>query len=41
VAAVLLLRLAAGRVFRIAMLMYGKEPTWSEVRRWAWRGADE
>jgi ABC-2 type transport system permease protein len=35
VAAVLLLRLAAGRVFRIAMLMYGKEPTWSEVRRWA------
>ncbi len=24
----------AGRVFRLGMLMYGKEPTWSEVRRW-------
>lgn len=29
-----LLRRAAGRVFRLAMLMYGKEPTWAEVRRW-------
>lgn len=32
--AVLALRIAAGRVFRTAMLMYGKEPTWAEVRRW-------
>jgi ABC-2 type transport system permease protein len=24
----------AGRVFRVGMLMYGKEPTWGEVRRW-------
>lgn len=31
---VLLLRWVAGRVFRVAMLMYGKEPTWGEVRRW-------
>jgi ABC-2 type transport system permease protein len=31
----LLLRTAAGRVFRLAMLMYGKEPSWAEVRRWA------
>jgi hypothetical protein len=21
--------------FRLGMLMYGKEPTWAEVRRWA------
>jgi ABC-2 type transport system permease protein len=28
------LRRAAGRVFRLGMLMYGKEPTWAEVRRW-------
>lgn len=34
VAAILLLRIAAGRVFRLGMLMYGKEPSWSEVRRW-------
>lgn len=31
---VMLLRIAAGRVFRLAMLMYGKEPSWKEVRRW-------
>lgn len=24
----------AGPVFRTGMLMYGKEPTWGEVRRW-------
>jgi ABC-2 type transport system permease protein len=24
----------AGRVFRVGMLMYGKEPSWGEVRRW-------
>lgn len=34
IAGVLLLRIAAGRVFRLAMLMYGKEPTWAEVWRW-------
>jgi ABC-2 type transport system permease protein len=32
--AVWLLRRAAGKVFHLGMLMYGKEPTWSEVRRW-------
>ena len=34
-AAVALLRRAAGKVFALAMLMYGKEPTWREVWRWA------
>jgi ABC-2 type transport system permease protein len=34
-AGVFALRIAAGRVFRLAMLMYGKEPSWREVRRWA------
>lgn len=33
-AAVWLLRRAAGRIFHLGMLMYGKEPTWGEVRRW-------
>jgi ABC-2 type transport system permease protein len=37
-AGVWLLRIAAGRVLRIGMLMYGKEPTWGEVQRWALRG---
>lgn len=32
--AVWMLRRAAGRVFHLGMLMYGKEPSWSEVRRW-------
>jgi ABC-2 type transport system permease protein len=32
--AVWLLRRAAGKVFHLGMLMYGKEPTWAEVRRW-------
>ncbi|HYW11576.1 MAG TPA: ABC transporter permease [Longimicrobium sp.] len=32
--AVWLLRRAAGKVFHLGMLMYGKEPTWGEVRRW-------
>ncbi len=27
-------RRVAGKVFRIGMLMYGKEPSWAEVRRW-------
>jgi ABC-2 type transport system permease protein len=30
-----LLRIAAGRVLRLGMLMYGKEPSWGEIRRWA------
>ncbi len=34
-AAVALFRRAAGKVFGLAMLMYGKEPTWREVWRWA------
>lgn len=34
VAATLLLRIVAGRVFSAAMLMYGKEPSWKEMRRW-------
>ncbi len=33
-ATTLLLRTAAGRIFEIAMLMYGKEPSWAEMRRW-------
>jgi ABC-2 type transport system permease protein len=35
VAATLVARRVAGKVFSVAMLMYGKEPSWSEVRRWA------
>lgn len=34
VAGALLARRAAGKVFSIAMLMYGKEASWSEIRRW-------
>ena len=33
-AATVLLRIAAGKVFSVAMLMYGKEPSWAEIRRW-------
>jgi ABC-2 type transport system permease protein len=33
-AATHLVRRAAGKVFRLGMLMYGKEPAWGEVRRW-------
>lgn len=28
------LRRAAGKVFHLGMLMYGKEPSWREIRRW-------
>jgi ABC-2 type transport system permease protein len=31
------MRLAAGRIFRSAMLMYGKEAGWAEMLRWARR----
>ncbi len=34
-AGAMILRIAAGRIFRLAMLMYGKEPTWAEMKRWA------
>lgn len=34
VASTLLARRAAGKIFAIAMLLYGKEPTWREMRRW-------
>ena len=30
----LVARRAAGKVFSVAMLMYGKEPSWSEIRKW-------
>lgn len=32
--ATLFIRRMAGRVFRLGMLMYGKEPSWREIRRW-------
>lgn len=35
VAGALAARRVAGKVFAVAMLMYGKEPNWSEIRRWA------
>jgi len=34
VGAALIARRAAGKVFRLAMLIYGKDPSWGEVRRW-------
>ena len=34
VAAIWLLRRAAGKVFGLAILMYGKEPTWREITGW-------
>ncbi|HBY59617.1 MAG TPA: hypothetical protein DEH78_07320 [Solibacterales bacterium] len=33
-AGIWLLRLAAGKIFAVATLMYGKEPTWREIWRW-------
>lgn len=32
--AIWLIRRLAAKVFRLGMLMYGKEPTWREVKRW-------
>lgn len=34
VAATFGLRRVAGRVFELGMLMYGKEPSWAEIRHW-------
>jgi ABC-2 type transport system permease protein len=34
----LLARRTAGKVFAVAMLMYGKEASWGEIRRWAREG---
>lgn len=34
-AGIAVLRRLAGRVFHLGMLMYGKEPTWREIWRWA------
>ena len=34
VAGAFIARRVAGKVFSIAMLMYGKEPSWGEMRRW-------
>lgn len=33
-----ILRLAAGRIFAAGIMLYGKEPSWLEVIRWAVRG---
>jgi ABC-2 type transport system permease protein len=34
IGATLVLRRVAGVIFELGMLMYGKEPSWSEVFRW-------
>lgn len=33
-ASIWFLRIAAGKIFAVGMLMYGKQPSWSEVWRW-------
>jgi ABC-2 type transport system permease protein len=33
-----ILRIAAGRIFAAGIMLYGKEPSWIEVLRWAMKG---
>lgn len=35
---IMILRLAAGRIFAAGIMLYGKEPSWVEVLRWAIKG---
>lgn len=37
-AGIMILRLAAGRIFAAGIMLYGKEPSWVEVLRWAIKG---
>jgi len=39
VGAIRFVRRVAGRIFRLGMLLYGKEPTWGEIWRWLWESA--
>ena len=39
-AGTLLLRRAAGKIFAVGMLMYGKEARWSEIWRWVRAACD-
>ncbi len=38
VGGIMILRLAAGRIFAAGTMLYGKEPTWIDVLRWAIKG---
>lgn len=38
VGGIMILRLAAGRIFAAGIMLYGKEPTWIDVLRWAIKG---
>ncbi len=35
---IMILRLAAGRIFAAGIMLYGKEPSWIDVLRWAIKG---